>query len=185
MTLSTKTDTGMDALLSHLKPRTTSVLLGSSGAGKSTLLNALMRSEIQETQEVRKEDGKGRHTTTMRSLFILPSGALLIDTPGMRELTAATDEEEKKDTFDDVVEISYGCRFPNCDHQKSGGCAVLKALHDGTLDEMRYTKFLKFMEAEKKAEDNKYADTNKHSDRVKSNRAALNYESRRQSEDET
>ena len=182
ISVSSRTENGLDSFLAVLKPQTTVVLLGSSGAGKSTLLNALMKSEIQDTQEVRAEDGKGRHTTTMRSLFVLPSGALMIDTPGMRELTAATDEEEKIDTFDDVAEIAYECKFPNCDHVKSSGCAVLVALKDGRITEERYQKFLKFLEKEKKNEVKKVGNT--HSDRVKSNRAALNYESRMQSEEE-
>ena len=182
ISVSSRTDHGMDQLVAALKPCTTTVLLGSSGAGKSTLLNALMKSEIQDTQEVRAEDGKGRHTTTMRSLFVLPNGALMIDTPGMRELTAATDEEEKIDMFEDFVEIAYECKFPNCDHVKSSGCAVLVALKDGRITEERYQKFLKFLEKEKKNEVKKVGNT--HSDRVKSNRAALNYESRMQSEEE-
>ncbi len=180
--ISSRTGAGLDALLHYFTPRTTSVLLGSSGAGKSTLLNALIQSEVQATHAVRATDGTGRHTTTMRSLFVLPSGALLIDTPGMRELTAASDLDDKKDTFDDVAEIAYGCRYPNCDHEKSGGCAVLTALAEKSLDEKRYRAYLKFLVREKKAAVR--TDGNQHSDRVKSNRAMLNYESRRQSEEE-
>ncbi len=181
--VSALTEHGLDDLMNHLKPRETVVLLGASGAGKSTLLNALMKEDIQETRAIRADDGKGRHTTTKRSLFILPNGALLIDTPGMREVSIASDEEEKKDTFPDVIEISYGCKFPNCDHEKSKGCAVLAALEEGTLSEERYKAFLKFLSIQKKAETT-YDDTPKRADRIKSNRATLNYLSRRQSEEE-
>lgn len=179
--LSSKTGQGMDDLASYFKSKETVVLLGSSGAGKSTLLNALIKKDIQVTQAVRADDGKGRHTTTRRSLFRLPSGALVIDTPGMRELMLM-EEEKVKDVFSDVEEISHRCRFPNCDHVKSAECALQAAIQDGSLDSKRYTGYLKFMAQKKKSEVKPSG--NQHSDRVKSNRAMLNYESRRQSEEE-
>lgn len=180
--LSSVTRAGFDALAMYVRSHETLVLLGASGAGKSTLLNALMESNIQETQEVRSEDGKGRHTTTRRSLFMLPSGGLVIDTPGMRELTLV-DEKKKKDVFEDVEEIAYGCRFPNCDHVKSLDCAVLAAVESGVLSSERYEKCLQFLAKQKKLADMPRTDGNQHSNRIKSNRAQLNYESRRQSEE--
>jgi ribosome biogenesis GTPase len=117
-------------------------LLGSSGVGKSTLANALGVGTLT-TGEIREKDGKGRHTTTARSLHLLPSGGVLVDNPGMRELQLAACEDGVADLFEDVFRIAEACRFSNCRHEGDAGCAVAAAMEAGTLDERRFTSFMK------------------------------------------
>jgi ribosome biogenesis GTPase / thiamine phosphate phosphatase len=112
-------------------------VLGSSGVGKSTLLNALLGSERQATSAVRGSDSRGRHTTTHRELFLLPSGALLIDTPGIRSLEVAGADEGVEQSFEDVAALASACRFTDCRHAGEPGCAVQAALADGSLTEAR------------------------------------------------
>ena len=128
-------DAGVAPLRPHLAPGTTVVLLGPSGAGKSTLLNRLVGREVMRTAEVRDRDGKGRHTTTHRELVRLPGGALVIDTPGMRELQlwgGGTDAGIAQ-AFDDVAALAAGCRFGDCQHAGEPGCAVAEAVARGEL----------------------------------------------------
>lgn len=134
---------GLSELGTLLGPRVTAVLLGSSGAGKSTLLNALAGSALADTGEVRLDDEKGRHTTTSRELYLLPSGALLIDTPGLREVQLWADEEAVDASFAEIEELSAACRFRDCRHEGEPGCAVGAALEAGTLDRRRYASWLK------------------------------------------
>jgi ribosome biogenesis GTPase len=129
---------GLEALSPWLRPGKTVVLLGSSGAGKSTLLNALAGSEIAATGAVRGDDDRGRHTTTHRELFRLPSGALVIDSPGLREIQVLAGEEAMAAAFADVEAIALRCRFRDCSHGSEPGCAVREALESGELDEGRY-----------------------------------------------
>jgi ribosome biogenesis GTPase len=124
VTLSARTGAGCEVLDALLGPRATGVLLGSSGAGKSTLLNRLLGAEAQRTAEVRESDGRGRHTTTHRELITLPSGAALIDTPGLREVQLMVSEESVAAVFDDVSELAAECRFGDCSHTTEPGCAV-------------------------------------------------------------
>ena len=112
-------------------------LLGSSGAGKSTLINRLLGRNLLNVGAVRTSDGKGRHTTTSRQLVEMPGGALLIDTPGMRELQPWADESAVDRTFEDVAELARDCRFADCAHANEPGCAVLEAAAAGTLDQAR------------------------------------------------
>lgn len=121
----------------------TIVLLGSSGAGKSTLTNTLLGHEAQATGGIREQDSKGRHTTSSRALLSLPSGAQLIDTPGLRELQLAVDSHAIDSTFGDISELAANCRFSDCQHTSEPGCAVLKALEREELDERRYRNYLK------------------------------------------
>lgn len=130
------------ALAAWLRPGRSVVLVGSSGAGKSTLTNTLLGIEKMKTAEVREHDARGRHTTTHRALLPLPSGACLIDTPGMRELKP-TGEEDIADSFEDIEALAAECRFRDCRHQREPGCAVRAALEAGTLDAGRHANFLK------------------------------------------
>ncbi len=129
------TGEGLDQLKALAAPGITLVLLGTSGAGKSTLVNELMGMQAMATSVVGVY-GKGRHTTTHRELLILPSGALMIDTPGMRELGlwVAGGEEGLAATFADIDEIAEGCRFSDCRHQGDAGCDIAAAVSDGRLD---------------------------------------------------
>ncbi|MBO6576500.1 MAG: ribosome small subunit-dependent GTPase A [Rhodothermales bacterium] len=111
----------------------TFVLIGPSGAGKTTLLNGLLGSETFATGAVRDVDGKGRHTTTRRELVQLPSGALLIDTPGVREMGMTDMQGGIEDTFDEIAVLAETCRFADCRHQEEVGCAVLAAVETGDL----------------------------------------------------
>ncbi len=125
------------ALDAFLAAGQTVVLLGSSGAGKSTLVNRLLGQDLQEVQPIRESDSRGRHTTTARELLVLPGGAMVIDTPGLRELQLWDAAEGVAETFADVDEIAAQCRFGNCRHEEEPGCAVQAALAAGTLDPAR------------------------------------------------
>lgn len=111
----------------------TFVLLGSSGVGKSTLGNLLLGQEYIRTQEVREDDDKGKHTTSSRQLYQLPMGALLIDTPGMRELGILDHQDGLDSLFEDIFELEALCRFKDCQHQSEPGCAITDALTNGRL----------------------------------------------------
>ena len=132
---------GLDALEPHLFPGRTFALLGSSGVGKSTLLNRLAGRELMRTAEL-AADGTGRHTTTHRELVVLPSGALAIDTPGLRELQLWQGDVET--SFQDVELLAVGCRFRDCSHTHEPGCAVLSAVDDGRLELDRLRSWRKF-----------------------------------------
>ena len=131
--LSAATGAGIEVLDDYLRVGTTAALLGSSGVGKSTLVNRLLGEERIEVGEIRRRDGRGRHTTTHRELLILPGGGLLIDTPGMRELQLWGDEKSLSSAFSDVDELAVGCRFSDCKHETEPGCAVRAALEAGEL----------------------------------------------------
>jgi ribosome biogenesis GTPase / thiamine phosphate phosphatase len=135
--VSAKTGYGMEALEPFLKRGDTLVLLGSSGVGKSTIANRLAREVLQETQAVREADSRGRHTTSSRTLMALPGGALLMDTPGLRELQLWDATEGVAEAFEDVDALAAQCRFTNCGHHAEPGCAVQAAVAAGTLDEAR------------------------------------------------
>jgi ribosome biogenesis GTPase len=109
------------------------------------LTNALLQKQLQHVSSIREDDGKGRHTTTSRHLFLLPNGALLMDTPGMREfqLSAGDDDHGLAESFQDVEGLFAGCRFRDCAHQSEPGCAVRMALASGELEESRYANYLK------------------------------------------
>jgi len=118
-------------------------LLGSSGVGKTTLLNHLIGEALFETQMVREKDRKGRHTTTHRHLIQLKNSAMIIDTPGMRELGNIAVESAIDETFNEIAELSDQCRYNDCTHNHEKGCAVLLALKDGIISEERYQNYLK------------------------------------------
>jgi ribosome biogenesis GTPase / thiamine phosphate phosphatase len=141
--VSALTDTGMSALLPWLVVGQTAALLGSSGAGKSTLLNTLMGSEVMATSDIRYSDGRGRHTTTHRELVTLPSGAMIIDSPGMRELALWDGAAGVTAAFDDVEALVAACRFSDCQHKSEPDCAVRVGLESGALEPSRWASFQK------------------------------------------
>lgn len=138
---------GYEALAAHIGPAKTIVFAGSSGAGKSTIINNLLGRAAQRTSSVREADSKGRHTTTGRRMFFLPgSGALLIDTPGMRGLELWAGERTVDETFEDILALAGQCRFDNCSHSNEPSCAVREALETGKLDRAHYGNYLKIRE---------------------------------------
>jgi ribosome biogenesis GTPase / thiamine phosphate phosphatase len=141
--LSALTGEGVEDLLAYLSPGRTVALVGSSGVGKSTIVNRLAGEEILLVRDIREDDSHGRHTTTHRQLVRLPQGGLIIDTPGMREMGMVEGDVGLKDTFSDVHALASSCRFNDCRHQGEPGCAVQRALDDGTLDADRYRSYRK------------------------------------------
>jgi ribosome biogenesis GTPase len=133
---------GLDALSSYLAEGQTICVLGRSGAGKSSLVNALMGTEVLETADVRR-DGKGRHTTTHRELHVLPGGAVIIDTPGLRGAGLWVSGEGLDRAFGDVEELTDSCRFNDCTHTQEPDCAVLEAVDDGRLQQRRLDSWRK------------------------------------------
>jgi ribosome biogenesis GTPase / thiamine phosphate phosphatase len=139
LTISKFQPSTFELLKPYLTKGKTVVLIGSSGVGKSTLINLLLESDQAKTSEVRTGDGKGRHTTTWRELFVLPGGAVLIDNPGIREIGVWTSNVE--DTFADIEALANECRYSKCTHTKEPGCAVLAALKSGKLEKKRYQNY--------------------------------------------
>ncbi|QJC54511.1 ribosome small subunit-dependent GTPase A [Paenibacillus albicereus] len=138
---------GLEQLRPYLQPGRTIAVAGSSGVGKSTLLNELAGQGAQRVQGVREGDDRGRHTTTHRELFRLPGGALLMDTPGMRELQLWDEggsSSAHAGAFADIEELASQCRFGDCTHgRREQGCAIKSALASGELDAGRYENYLK------------------------------------------
>ena len=143
--LSNKTEMGLEIVRHALQKGKTYCLLGSSGVGKTTLLNHLLGSEAFETNPVREKDSRGRHTTSRRQMTILECGALLVDTPGMRELGLMGVGASIDDSFSDIHELSKNCRFNDCTHSVEAGCAILLAVQTGSLSEARYQSYMKLI----------------------------------------
>ncbi|MBI1685308.1 ribosome small subunit-dependent GTPase A [Caulobacter hibisci] len=143
LTVSARQGLGLDALLAHVAPGETCVLIGSSGVGKSTLVNALLGEDRMATREIREADDQGRHTTSHRQMVLLPGGGLLLDTPGIREVGLIEAEEGLGVVFDDIERLIETCKFNDCGHAGEPGCAVRAALDSGALDAGRWANFQK------------------------------------------
>ncbi|MDC7246086.1 MAG: ribosome small subunit-dependent GTPase A [Sphaerochaetaceae bacterium] len=134
--------TGIKNLLLYFRPRQTIMLIGLSGAGKSTLVNSLCDRPIARTKEVRDKDGRGKHTTTNRQLYLLPNGSILFDTPGLRVLGMNRGYSEVSNSFPDIAELAKSCRYSDCSHTGEPGCAIKKALSAGELEQDRFLHYL-------------------------------------------
>ena len=145
--VSAQTRRGLKGLAPWLRPGRTVALLGSSGVGKSTLINRLVGEHLQDTQEVREADHKGRHTTTQRELIVTPSGVIVIDTPGMRELQPWDAAADIDAAFGDVTAVTARCKFRDCTHTVEPGCAVQAALADRSLDPARWSAWQRMQRA--------------------------------------
>jgi ribosome biogenesis GTPase len=141
--ISARAQTGLEALDQYLKPGQTIAVLGSSGVGKSTLINRLLGEDRLRTREVREDDQRGRHTTTHRELIRLPGGALLIDTPGMRELQLWSADAGVAEAFDDIAVLGQDCHFGDCAHETEPRCAVKQAVAEGRLEAARLENYHK------------------------------------------
>ena len=141
--LSPKFNEGLEQVAAYLPPGRTGALLGSSGVGKTTIINRLSGDEARKTREVREADSRGRHTTSHRELVTLPSGGLIIDTPGMRELQLWDVGDAVRETFDDIEALAAHCHFTDCRHRDEPRCAVKGAVSDGRLAADRLESYLK------------------------------------------
>jgi ribosome biogenesis GTPase len=139
---STVTEGGLAALAALLPAGRTAALTGRSGVGKSSIVNRLVGEEVLATGASRSDDLRGRHTTSSRRLIRLASGALLIDTPGLRTLGLWAGADALDDSFSDIAELAESCRFSDCAHRREPGCAVQQALAEGVLDTGRYENWL-------------------------------------------
>lgn len=156
----------LDGVKAWIDENSTIALVGSSGVGKSTLLNALAGRVLATTSKIREQDKKGRHTTTHRELHRLPSGGLLIDVPGMRELKVVDIEESISTVFEDIERLAEQCKFVDCKHETEPECAVLHAVKENEIDRRRLTNYQKLQRenalaiatlAEKRAQDRDFA----------------------------
>jgi len=142
LTVSNTTGDGLDGFRELLVPGKTYSLLGSSGVGKTTLINRIIGRDAFATKDV-SVTGEGVHTTSRRQLLLLDNGAMLLDTPGMRELGLLGSRDGVEDSFSEIGDLSSACRFADCTHTGEPGCAVLAAIEDGDLDEGRYQSYRK------------------------------------------
>ncbi len=154
LAVSVKNNIGLEKVDEYIgKSGETGVCLGSSGVGKSTLINYILGANVQETREIREQDSKGKHTTTARELFFIPSGGMIIDTPGIREVQLLTGDIEIKDKFNELSDLERACKFNDCAHDTEPGCAIKMALKSGvtTDDELKsYFKLKRELEHNEK-----------------------------------
>lgn len=172
----------LDGVRSWIDKASTVALVGSSGVGKSTLLNTLAGHALTATDEIREQDKKGRHTTTHRELHMLPSGGLLVDVPGMRELKVADINQSVGTVFDDIELLAKHCQFADCKHETEPGCAVLRAIEENKIDSRRLANYKKLLRenalatatlAEKRAQGRAFAKVVKEGKNVKQKRAKI------------
>ena len=148
--LSNVTREGVDQVLSTIQKGRTYCVIGSSGVGKSTLINNLLKREMLRTGEISHSTNKGRHVTEHRELFVLDNGGIIIDTPGMKELGLTDDAGGLSTTFSEINDLATGCRFPDCLHISETGCAVLKAVENGTIDRGSYENYIKMLKEQER-----------------------------------
>ena len=148
LAISNETQYGYDALKMNIEKGKTYCMLGSSGVGKSTLLNKLSGRTLMKTDSISQSTNKGRHITSHRELIVLESGGILIDNPGMREVGIVDSSGGLETTFEKIIDLSLYCKFKDCTHTNEKGCAVIKAVENGEMDQKSYENFLK-MEREK------------------------------------
>lgn len=141
--VSCETGNGFNELKEFIQPGKTYALAGSSGVGKSSIINLLMNDTLQKTAGIRESDGRGRHTTTRRELFLLPGGGIIIDTPGMREFSIRDSDIAGSDIYSDIAEIAEDCRFKDCTHTHESGCAVKDALEKGIISQGHLENYFK------------------------------------------
>ncbi|MFH1414980.1 MAG: ribosome small subunit-dependent GTPase A [Elusimicrobiota bacterium] len=142
---STVSENGITGLKNSIKKGMTYCFLGSSGVGKTSLINSLMGKDILKTSEINIYTQRGKHTTSHRELFILETGGLVIDNPGMREIGLVDSEDGIGSVFDDISALSDTCRFSDCNHTHETGCAVLKAVGSGELDKAKYENYMRLV----------------------------------------
>lgn len=148
LTLSNITSEGIDIVKKQIVKGKTYCLLGSSGVGKSSLINSLTQDTVMKTDAISDSNNKGRHITTHRELIVLDSGGIIIDNPGMREISIADTTDGVEITFEDILEIAADCRYKDCSHTVEAGCAVLQAVEDGEIPQSVYENYMK-LEREK------------------------------------
>ncbi len=136
-------DQGLENLFGYIRKGKTYCFLGSSGVGKSTLINRLLGKDEIRTNEISASLGKGKHTTTIREMYFLKNGGIVIDNPGTREVGIADSNKGFKNIFDEISELSLSCKFSNCSHTCEPGCAVLQAVEKHILDEDKYANYIK------------------------------------------
>ena len=139
--VSASDDTGLTSLESYLSPGRTTTMVGSSGAGKSTLVNRLYGETVQRTGSISAQVGKGRHTTTSRDLIVMPQGGMVIDNPGIREISFWEVDNGIEAAFPDIEKLGLGCRFTNCSHTHEPGCRVLGAVDEGEISRDRLANY--------------------------------------------